>query len=162
MKIEPTNAATLSAIIENDIEAIRRLNSQLEQINLRAGEVNFRDLAAVTYILHTICNALENSFEHLSREFENNVKDVSQWHKELLMKMFLEIPGIRPAVFPSTCRMILNELRGFRHVFRHSYDFDLDPQRLTFLVDRWNHEGDAVLNALNSFSSVLRNSAKNR
>ena len=155
MKIEGSSAATLAAIIDNDVNALRKLDFELGELDLQDEKPNFRDMAAVAYILHNLYNALENSFEHISRAFENNVKDVTQWHKELLLKMFLDIPGIRPAVFPHSCRRTLSDLRGFRHVFRHSYDFDLDPQRLNSLISRWNGNRDTILAALNEFRQRL-------
>ncbi len=155
MKIDTAAAATLSAIIESDLAAIARLDAQLQEIHASSPQPDFRDAAAMAYILHNLYNALENSFEHISRGFENNVQDVSQWHKELLSKMFLHIPGIRPAVLPSECRKLLNELRGFRHVFRHSYDFELDTSRLCLLIDDWKSSQDALVNALRSFSNSL-------
>lgn len=162
MKIEGNSAATLAAIIHNDIDALRKLDMQLGELSLNVEKTDFRDMAAVAYILHNLYNAFENSFEHISREFENNVRDVTQWHKELLLKMFLDIPGIRPAVLPHSCRTTLNELRGFRHVFRHSYDFDLDPQRLNSLISRWNGDRDTILTALTGFSQqLLTHSASN-
>lgn len=121
--------------------------------------MEFRDAAATAYLLHNLYNALENSFEHISRGFENHIKDASQWHKELLAKMFLDIPGIRPAVFPLACRKLLNELRGFRHVFRHSYDFELDTSRLTLLVEDWISGREALLGALRNLSRSLANHA---
>ena len=76
----------------------------------------FRDIAAAGYVLHNIYGALENIFEQISRTFENHVTDPTQWHRELLTKMFLEIPKIRAAVLPADLRGFLNDLRGFRHV----------------------------------------------
>jgi hypothetical protein len=156
MRIEPASAATLFAILESDVTSIQKMDSQLGEIDLPVEGASFRDLAAIAYILHNIYNAFENSFEHISREFENNVKDVSHWHKELLGKMFLDIPGFRPAVFPAVCRHLLNELRGFRHIFRHSYDFDLDSERLKTLVEHWNEQKDFILGSLIEFGDLLR------
>jgi len=75
MKIDLANAAPLSAIIESDMESIWKLDARLGEIPVQAEGASFRDLAAAAYILHNLYNAFENSFEHISREFENNVKD---------------------------------------------------------------------------------------
>jgi len=73
-----------------------------------------------------------------------------------LVKMFLDIPGVRAAVLPAELRLPLSELRSFRHVFRHSYDFRLDPQRLTALVRTWRAQGPDVARALGAFAAWLR------
>ena len=83
------------------------------------------------------------------------MKDLSRWHQELLAKMFLDISPLRPAVLPATLKPFLDELRGFRHVFRHSYDYGLDPAKVAALRDRWLAEGDAVTQALRSFADQL-------
>ena len=66
--------------------------------------------------------------------------------------MFLEIPKIRPAVLPSDLRAFLNDLRGFRHVFRHAYEFELDSEKLKLLLRDWHQARKPLLRAL----SLLR------
>ncbi len=157
MKIDPASAATVAAIIQSDVQAILKLSGQLEDLqkSLDQPDAGFRDLAAAAYVLHNLYNALENSFEHISRAFENHVKDPAQWHKELLMKMFLDLPGIRPAVLAPSCKNLLHELRGFRHIFRHSYDFEIDQERLLHLLCAWMAGRKTVTDSLTSFQDWL-------
>jgi len=48
--------------------------------------------------------------------------------------MAAEIPLIRPAVISVESRKSLDEYRGFRHVVRNVYAFNLDPSRMESLV----------------------------
>ena len=48
--------------------------------------------------------------------------------------MTLEIPGVRPALWPDALVQPLRELRAFRHVFTHAYDLTLDPEKLRLLL----------------------------
>ena len=157
MKPDPAALASLNAIIGHDIAAIERLDLELQRIaaSLNSPAPDFRDLAAAAYTFHNLYNALENSFEQISRTFENHVVDQAQWHKELLEKMFLSIPKIRPAVLPPNLRKILHDLRGFRHIFRHSYDFELDAERLRYLLQHWNSEKTALIKAMRDFGASL-------
>jgi hypothetical protein len=157
MKPEAPQLAALSAMITRDLEAIDRLAAELIPLKnaLAAPNPAFRDLAATAYILHNIYCALENIFEQVSRTFENHITEPAQWHRELLTKMFLEIPTIRPAVLPGDLRGFLNELRGFRHVFRHAYDFELDPEKLALLVRNWNKTRTQLVSALLRFRDGL-------
>ncbi len=155
MKPDHATAATLSAVIESDVRAIGVMTLRLRGIAASMNPESFTDLAGAAYLLHNIYNALENSFEQISRSFENHVKDVSKWHKELLSKMFLEIPGIRPAVFPPELRGILNELRGFRHVFRHSYDFEIDPKKLQVVIEDFLAEQANLIDSITAFRKWL-------
>ena len=103
MKPDLATRATLAAVIRNNADAIESMGNRLDSIHQTLNIHSFNELAAAAYLLHNIYNALENFFEQISRSFENHVKDLAQWHKELLGKMFLEIPGIRPAVIPKNC-----------------------------------------------------------
>ena len=157
MKPETPQLASLAAVITEDIAAIERLDVQLSElsVSLAVPKPAFRDLAAVAYLLHNVYCALENAFEQVSRTFENHLTDPSQWHRELLAKMFLEIPTVRPAVLPGHLRRFLNDLRGFRHLFRHSYDFQLDPEKLNRLVRDWAGARLELLGALTRFRDRL-------
>ena len=48
------------------------------------------------------------------------------WHQVLLEQMTNEIPDIRPAVISEVTYEALDEYRGFRHVVRNIYAFQLD------------------------------------
>jgi len=146
--------ASLAAVIQRDIDAIVRIEAALQELGPDAG---YAQCAGIAYALHNLYCALENSFEQISRSFENHVVDRDQWHRELMLKMLLEIPGVRPSVLPGHLRPLLNELRSFRHVFRHSYDFQLDPKQLNALLAAWRSGGQAVLEALRQFAAWLRN-----
>ncbi|MBI2149396.1 MAG: hypothetical protein HYU27_02170 [Acidobacteria bacterium] len=157
MKPEATQLASLSALISQDLSSIERLNAELSEVSpsLNSPKPAFRDMAAAAYLLHNIYCALEDAFEQVSRTFENHVVDPAQWHKELLGKMFLEIPTVRPAVLPLDLRGFLNDLRGFRHLFRHSYDFDLNAEKLISLVRAWTAARPLLLEALSRFRDDL-------
>lgn len=157
MNVETARLAALCAIIDQDLRAVDRWDREMEAAAsvLDSGRAGFRDLAPIAYALHNVYNALENTFEQISRTFENHVADPAQWHKELLSKMFLEIPHVRPAVLPETLRAHLSDLRGFRHVFRHGYDFELDAEKLARLVRDWRAARSALRDALARFRDRL-------
>jgi len=49
--------------------------------------------------------------------------------------MTLNIEGIRPSVISKKTSSLLNELRGFRHFFRHAYDADIDKRKFGIVAD---------------------------
>ena len=157
MRPEAPQLAALSAVIARDIEAIERLGVELIQLEtaLNSPRAPFRDAAAAGYVLHNIYCALENIFDQISRTFENHVTDPARWHRELLSKMFLEIPTIRPAVLPVELRGFLNDLRGFRHVFRHAYEFELDAEKVKVLAGNWSKARTPLLSALARYRDSL-------
>jgi hypothetical protein len=50
--------------------------------------------------------------------------------------MRLEIPGHRPAVIDDQLYRLLDDFRGFRHVFRSAYSFELDWERERLVAGR--------------------------
>jgi len=48
--------------------------------------------------------------------------------------METEIKGMRPALISESAYVALDELRGFRHIFRHAYGVVLDPKRFQFVL----------------------------
>ncbi|GIV19151.1 MAG: hypothetical protein KatS3mg023_0902 [Armatimonadota bacterium] len=56
--------------------------------------------------------------------------------RELLQRMSIEVPTIRPRVLSPQSMALLDELRAFRHVFQHSYSYSMDPQKVAMLQDK--------------------------
>ena len=115
MKIDSGTAISLVAVIHADLEAIDRIESHVNQLDLN--HLNRAELESLGYSLHNIYNALENSFKQISLAFENQVRDESRWHRELLEKMFLDLEPLRPRVLSDEARSVTSDLVGFRHVF---------------------------------------------
>jgi hypothetical protein len=157
MKIDATSAVALRAVLEADLASIAQLTESLR--GLGNGPLGEPEAIAAGYYLHNLYNALENSFDQISRTFENHVKDLSRWHQELLHKMFLDMPPLRPAVLPSGAKPLLDDLRGFRHRFRHSYDYPLDAAKVAALARRWIQEGPPVCASLRGFAAGLAGAA---
>ena len=95
-------------------------------------EIGKRDVTAsrLCDILEHYYTCAETIFLRVSRFFENDLAP-QKWHQDLLDKMRLEVPGIRPAVLGQRTHELLQSLLRFRHFRRYyfslSYDWgDLD------------------------------------
>jgi hypothetical protein len=153
MRIDPNGALTLAAFIRNALAAIDRIESRASQFNLN--NLGPAELDSLGYSLHNIYNALENCFEQISLSFENHVRDRARWRRELLEKMFLDIKPLRPAVLPEQLRSLLGDLIGFRHLFRHAYEFKIDQAKTVALWNRWSVENSYVKQSLELFANEL-------
>lgn len=160
MQIDAPSARALQAVIDHDLAALRRLAERLEAVDCARWSREERDSAA--YQLHNFYNALENSFIQISRTFENHITQPERWHRELLEKMFLDLEPIRPALLAEGSRPLLRDLLSFRHLFRHGYEFDLDPAKLERLLDEWRAGHAALAQALETFSQALGEMAKKK
>jgi hypothetical protein len=69
--------------------------------------------------------------------------------------MRVEIEGIRPALLTNAGYRYLNELRGFRHVFRHAYSYGLDDERVSALLRKILAQKDIVISDLQTFRNTV-------
>jgi hypothetical protein len=69
--------------------------------------------------------------------------------------MFLDITPLRPAILPEELRSLFADLLGFRHLFRHAYEFKLDQVKTVALWNRWTLENESVKQSLTLFANEL-------
>lgn len=125
-------AALLKANIDADIQEIEALYGRLSDY---ANALTTTEQAILAgYYLNNLYNAFENISLNVARTFENQIDARGQWHTTLLKRMTLDIEGIRPRLWYSETYKSLDELRRFRHIFRHAYTIELDPQRMMVVV----------------------------
>jgi len=134
----------VKAKIKRELDNISILESELHRYGLfpkitsdSIGKFSLDEPAAcriIGSILHDYYVAVENIFKAIARRIDGSLLDGEFWHKELLEQMTLEITGIRPPVITSKTFVFLDELGGFRHVFRHVYGFSLSHERIIELL----------------------------
>jgi hypothetical protein len=116
----------LWAYITSQQEIIQSLYDKI----LKIEPVDDDKLVHSAYLLHNLYSAYEEIFKEISYTFENNIEGRLNFHKNLLIRLKMDIPGIRPRLLSESGYSVLGELMGFRHVFRHAYNYDLAPDKL--------------------------------
>ena len=101
-------------------------------------------LDGIALNLHAFYSIIEKIFEDIARTVEAGVPSGPDWHRDLLIQISAEIPGIRPPVISRDTRLVLDEFRGFRHVVRNIYAFNLHADRVLELTRR----ADACLSSI--------------
>ncbi len=91
------------------------------------------DVDSLGYQLHNLYGAFEQLFEEVARYFENRIDD-GRYHANLIRRMQLDVRGVRPALLSQETAQELDELRRFRHLFRHAYATDLNPAKVAELT----------------------------
>jgi hypothetical protein len=91
-------------------------------------------LAAAGFELNRLYNVLEKSFERICEAFENHLEKRGDYHEKLIERMQLGLTGIRPAFLDERSLRPVRELKGFRHLFRHAYELELDSTRIDALI----------------------------
>lgn len=147
--MEKERLAVLQAEIKAQIREIEGIYIRIEDrtkwgtdLNPSPGVPNrpstSRDKAAtesVGYQLHNLYCAFEDLFKIVAETFENHIQDKSKYHQELLRRMAISIEGVRPRLLSQECFLLLDNLRSFRHLFRHAYSYELDERKLKIVLE---------------------------
>ena len=122
--------------VEEELSEIKQL---VEKINKgwkyaqKTKESFYLDSVALN--LHGFYSALEKIFELIAKEIDGIIPEGNSWHQDLLIQMKTEFKKVRPAVISRDTFNKLDEYRGFRHVVRNVYTFNLSPSRIEPLVE---------------------------
>lgn len=136
-------------------------NKQLELINRLQEEVSSLEVhiydKRYVFALKTqqFYTAIEDLFKQIAKTFENNIEELSRFHKELLVRMNTEIPNIRPMVIQPDTRKFLDKILVFRHFIRHAYDCELDEKELVEIQNRLKQDFHLFNRDIEAFKNYL-------
>lgn len=126
----------LKSQITNDIKKIEKIFIRFDDAYSEfIISKEYSKLVESAFYLNQISTGFERIFKGIAKTFENNIDEIS-WHKDIIEKMLLDIEGIRPAVITETSFNYLNELRTFRHFFRHAYDVDIEDEKFNIVAQK--------------------------
>ena len=141
-------------------EATALVDRTRQRLDL-SGNNDELDLMVLGACLHGLYNAIEAYFLRIAKFFENSI-DEAAWHRDLLDRMRLEVPGIRPALITDdNLAERIDELRRFRHLFRNLYKTRLHPAKLRIVDDCARNFALDFFPAHTAFLSWLRDLAEN-
>jgi len=145
------------AEFDYQIEQIINVYSILEKkkIVFRKKDVAREMVESTGYWLHNLYSAFEDLFKLTAGFWENNVKTNGDFHINILKRMLVHIEQVRPALISEESYQFLNELRGFRHVFRHAYSFGMDDERVSFLLFRVLKKKELLMQDLQKFRKAI-------
>lgn len=125
-------AGRIRAALE-DVKATVNRAVMLAEKGYRSGDDDYWDGVALN--LHGFYSGVEQIFEDIARTIDGGLPSDAEWHISLLRQMTVEMGGLRPAVIEIKTRRSLDQYRGFRHIVRNVYAFNLRPSRLAELVN---------------------------
>ncbi|MCP4421877.1 MAG: hypothetical protein GY805_35130 [Chloroflexi bacterium] len=151
------NPLALAARISRHLSDIEKAVNHSEEVYEEAAQgENKIYFEALALNLHGFYLGVERVFEDIARTFDQNVPTGSDWHRILLQQMSLDMPPIRPPIIQDATHRCLDEYRGFRHVVRHGYTFDLKIKSVTELAQDLRGCFTAVSQDLNNFTQFLQ------
>ena len=129
--MEQERLALLRAEIDAQLKEIESIYGKLEERKRKRGKAAVESLG---YQLHNLYCAFEDLFKIVAATFENHIEDKNRYHLELLKRMAIPIEGVRPALLSQKNYTLLDNLRSFRHFFRHAYSYELDERKVRIVL----------------------------
>ena len=153
--------AALAGRIQQSLMDVERVVSRAESLMNKAQRSDDDGyLDGVALNLHGFYAGVERIFEDIARNVDKAVPAGSEWHQDLLLQMSAEVASIRPPVISQGTRYCLDDYRGFRHVVRNVYTFNLRPARLQELTSELRKCYQAVEHDLGNFMGFLEPSSE--
>jgi len=127
--------AVLRADLSRELDNVRRLAAEAAEWQPRLPDwpeaVRMRTAGG---ILHDFYSGIERIFRHIATRVDEDFPDGPDWHVQLLQRMAMNVETVRPAVLDEKTARQLDQYLRFRHLFRHSYGFDLEWERCRELL----------------------------
>ena len=121
MNVDRARVLELLAECEVDRKALGGSAAEIASLAARVPDPQEGSTEVILYgyYLHQWYCAAENLLARIAVTFGNEVER-SEWHKGLLERPKLDVPGLRPPVLGQESFEHVNALRGFRHGCRRT------------------------------------------
>lgn len=153
---------TLISRIESELDNLERVvekvNSGWNRIEKTYDEIV---LDSIALNLHDYYAGLERIFKLIASEIDGNIPSNKSWHQDLLNQMQIPIKKVRPQVISNETANNLDEYRGFRHIVRNVYTFNLSVDRIKPLVEKLPQLKKDVRKDIENFLEYLESKADN-
>lgn len=120
----------LKSEIEHEIKNLERLVKEMDKIIKRFGdEPDFVEIRAAGSILHDFYCGVEKIFERIALYVDGKLPECDDWHRVLLQQMGESVENSRGSLISENLLGKFKEYLRFRHLFRHTYGFELKWER---------------------------------
>lgn len=147
--------SVLMAETQAQLRAIDEIYAKLDERKEGKGQAAVESMG---YQLHNLYCAVEDLFKIIAAGFENHIQDKTRYHSELLKRMTIAIEGVRPSVLSRHSFVYLDNLRAFRHFFRHAYSYELDERKVRLVLDDAYKVREIFRNEINAFLGSIKTS----
>jgi hypothetical protein len=148
--------------ISQELNKISKAIGQLEIFMGQLNDINEKIyqealVNSIALNLHGIYIGFERIFEVIATEVDLRLPTGDKWHRDLLDQMAVDIPNVRKTVIIEETRLILDELRRFRHVVRSAYSFQLDKQKVLGVATQFYSCYQNIIKEIQLFCDYLSN-----
>lgn len=147
--------AKLSPKIDRAAKELRQIDEYLSAHGSEMALGEWGAVAAVSLGIHNVYNGVEDILLSLANDVDGLVPKGPSMHQDVLDQMSAEIAGIRPAMLDPKLYESLSELKGFRHLVRHRYGFDLKTDKVQENLHRAREAFPSFVEAIASLEKTL-------
>ena len=128
----------LIGVLDREMERMMEVEKQNDDATgrLEVTSPTWMEYVVVAHTLHNAYSLMESYFLRIAKFFENEIGD-SSWHRDLLQRMTVNIKGLRPALLTPAEAEQIDELRGFRHLYRNLYEKQIQPEKVVALQSKF-------------------------
>lgn len=147
--------------IETELGHMRRLAADIQDVQREIAtdpeysRLFYENLALKLHNFYTGC---ERIFNMVTSELNGGPPTGFDWHQRLLDRMAADW-GERPAIITPTTAADLREFLSFRHVVRNVYGYELDPERIERLLEKYPQTWTAFRSDVENFIRQLKTMA---
>jgi len=161
MPEDPNEALIIE--VENELGHLRQLVDKLSNFLQNApSEPDEIQIQGGAKYLHDFYNGVERIFERIAVRVDGDLPAGSNWHTLLLQRMGQPFGTRRPAVIERSMEVQLVEYLRFRHLFRHTYGYDLKWHRVRELSQEVSSVFRELKDQLRNFLSGLSTGVSDR
>ena len=161
MPAEPHEA--LRQEIQLELDNLARVAGSTQALLARLpAQPDEYEIRSAGSLLHDFYSGVERIFERIAIRLDGDLPTGPSWHTYLLQRMTAPWAEVRPAVIDRALAARLQDYLRFRHIFRHTYGFDLEWGKCRGLAEGMVETLETLRAQLMAFLSNLnsRNFAK--
>lgn len=147
--------ARLSPKLDRAAKELREVEAYLQAHRGELTDGEWGPASALSLGIHNIYNGIEDILLSLAKDVDGLVPSGPTMHQDVLDQMSVEIEGVRPALLSVQLYEALAELKGFRHLVRHRYGFDLKAEKVEENLERIRWSFPDFVAAVVSLERVL-------
>ena len=147
---------TLIGEINSSLAVLKKISDFYDEHTTKeaAQKQTIENAIILSDIFVNFYTCIETIFFRISQYFENSL-DSTKWHKDVLRKMKLSVPGIRERVISETTYRDLEEILRFRHFKRYYFEFSYDWDRLELVRKKFLSTRVSGVEELKAFLEYL-------
>lgn len=155
----PFSLPIFSRLSAKIVRAEREMAKMEEYYERHSAELSSGDwgaMSAVSSGIHNVYNGIEDILLSMARDLDDSVPTGASAHQDVLDQMAAEIAGTRPSLLSADLYEAFTELKGFRHLVRHRYGFDLKPEKIIENLVLLRNVFPSFLDAIAALEKTMR------